>query len=54
LALHETAQRDITQIYGNTLAALGYSGGVTIRTESFFDVQPLQESGLAGKPGIIA
>ncbi|MBN4083204.1 hypothetical protein JYU08_00810, partial [bacterium AH-315-B06] len=54
LALPETARRDITQIYGDTLAALGYTGGVAIRTESFFNVQPLQEYGLPGKPGVIA
>jgi len=53
-ALSATARRDIAKIYGDSLAALGFTGGVAMRTESFFDVQPLQEAGLSGKPGVIA
>ncbi len=54
LEVPRAARRNITQIYGDTLAALGYTGGVAICTESFFDVQPLQEAGLPGKPGVFA
>ncbi len=53
-ALTEKIQRDIMEIYGTSLLALGLTGHVEFRTEQFFEVQPLAESGLVGSPEVVA
>lgn len=53
-ALEEAIRRDIMNIYGTSLQALGLTGHIEFRAEPFFEVQPLAESGLIDHSEILA
>lgn len=52
-ALAEQIRKDIMEIYGTSLQALGFTGHIEFRAEQFFEVQPLAESGLAGSSEVV-
>ena len=54
---HELAgpmQHEIAEIFADTTSALGLNGSVAFRTEAFFQLQPLRDSGLAEDSGVVA
>ena len=54
---HELAgpmQYGIVEIFTDTTSALGLNGSVAFRTEAFFELQPLRDSGLTEDSGVIA
>ncbi|MEX2617802.1 MAG: hypothetical protein WD767_17060 [Alphaproteobacteria bacterium] len=52
-SLTEQIRKDIMNIYGTSLQALGFTGRIEFRAEQFFEVQPLAESGLAGRSEVV-
>lgn len=50
----ETMRQSITDIFTNTTSALGMDGSVGFRTEPFFELQPLRDSGLINNEGVLA
>lgn len=50
----ETMRKSITDIFTDTTSALGMNGSVGFRTEPFFELQPLRDSGLINNEGVLA
>lgn len=47
-------RQSITDIFADTTSALGMNGSVGFRTEPFFELQPLRDSGLINNEGVFA
>ncbi|NKB56621.1 MAG: hypothetical protein GKS00_09810 [Alphaproteobacteria bacterium] len=52
--LEQEMKQSITEIFADTTSALGLEGSVGFRTEAFFELQPLRDSGLASDAGVLA
>ena len=53
-ALPPGMRTEIAELFSDTTAALGLRGSVAFRTEAFFEIQPLRDSGLMRDAGLLA